>query len=368
MTSDLEARLQTLKPHELEQVGVDLLEAVGYTVEPTGNQPGPDGGIDAVLSLDGRVGVVHISTSTSLTPKIAKDAAKCAKHDRDYEFFYYITNADPRPPAKKNKVARKLSEKYGWDVTIWAFPDLRNKLVGGYPEIAEADLSINPSAQHLNMQQQVEQLRDKRLELISTRDNDVPIDLAPGAAIVLHLFPVGFVNMDYGVFGGDLPPPPFYGAPEGMGESIGTGVVSINRRFELEGPSYTYFDEDGWIESVSTVLLEPSQSTSQSRYAGEISKYIDRQFFVMLPRCFACLKEIGAKPPVYVCVSLLDVEDYVLDPGMQFTPRPFSSRYTHSPDLIESFDEDPQNALRTTMDRLWQRGGRRNGSPHYLNE
>lgn len=92
----------------------------------------------------------------------------------------------------------------------------------------------------------------------------------------------------------------------------------------------------------------------------------------VLPNSLKALADLGAEPPVYAFISLLDVEDYefpssLRGKGLQMTSRPFSERVEPNPSILETM-EDSGKGLRPSLDRFWQRAGRGHGSPQFPND
>lgn len=361
--SDLEIALSKVGHDEFEELCADLLTREGYKVTPTSTS-GPDGGRESLLEYGGSDGILHCSIERGLEAKLRKDAEKAANDEREYEFFFFGTTADPAG-VKRDRLEREFSEEYGWDVTIWDYSILRNKLIGEIDNhaLAEEHLGVNPGVAFGDNKESVYEKRDERLDQIEAR-YDLPFDLIEGPAIVLHLIPNGMFSKDYGCLPEELPEPPFYGMNAGRGESVGDGKVSVNRRFVTEHSNYSYIDEDGWIEAVTTDLRPPFRPEEHKIIRGDF----DQEILVMLPRCLDCLQTIGAKPPIFAFVSLIDVSGYVLDTSdMWFTPREFSDRYIPRHATIDSHGRSPEEEIRPVLDRIWQKGGRSNGSPFYPN-
>jgi len=367
MASDLEIALARIDPDDFEELCADLLTREGYTVTPTSTS-GRDGGRESILTAGERTGILHCSVQQNgWKGKLTADAKKAAEHNREYDFFYFGTTADPGGK-KRDGLEAEVAEKHGWEVDVWDYSVIRNRLIGdtGNHDLAREHLGVNPGVTFNDSLGEAKELRKERLNQIEHR-YDLPLPLTEGPVMALHLIPAGAFSMEYGYLPEDLPAPPFYGMPDGMGEPVGDGKVSTNRRFQ-EGryPQYAYFDEEGWIEAVTTDIHPPFRDEP----SGVIRNDVDNDLFVMLPRCLDCLEEIGAKPPIFAFVSLLGVEGYTIDSnqhGLRFSARPFADRYTPRHASIDSYDDPPKTSIRPVLDRIWQKAGRRNGSPFYPN-
>lgn len=363
----VEAALIALTPQDFEKLAVDFLSARQYDdVKPTGTK-GSDGGRDATFRIGEHSGVMHASTTSKdrLREKVHEDAKKAAKHDCNYDHFIFITSADPSYTLRTN-IEKEVQDEHGWHVEIIAREQLRKDLSMEYPELAREHLRVNPSVGDRNVLDEIREHRDERLAKIQKRSN-LPNPLPEGPAVVLHLYPNGVFSMDYETLPEDLPAPPFFGRSKGsgFGKPVGDGLVEVNKRdmpgIDPEHPKYVFFHEDGWIEAVSTNLTAPGPN------GGTISGDFDRAILAMMPRCLECLEELGAKPPVYISVSLVGVKGYVISKSrsQQFRQRELPEVVAPKMVRIENITDFETNAVETVFNRIWQKAGRRNGSPHF---
>jgi hypothetical protein len=364
----LETALANAYPQDLEKLAVDLLSERSYEVEPTGTT-GADGGLDARLADGDRVGALHVSRTTSdrLRDKVTTDAEKVADHDQRYDFFVFVTTADPQG-AFRRRLESDLQDTHGWKVDIWAREQLRNALMTDHQQLAREHLGVDPGTRLDDQQEAIEALRDDRLDRITTRDA-LPNSLPDGPALAIHVIPNGAFSTTYVKHPDDLPPPPLFGhsQPAGFPTSLGDGVVAYNSRVRQEHPDYVYLDESGWIEAVSTEFFLPSADGA----GGRIDFEFDRAVWTTVRGALHPLADLGVKPPVYVSVALLDVADYTFETGsrLRFTPQPFGDRYAPSPTGIETTTPDAfePTTLKPLLDRFWYEAGRSNGSPHFSN-
>lgn len=363
----VEAALIALTPQDFEKLAVDFLSARDYDdVTPTGTK-GTDGGRDATFRIGEQVGIMHASTTSAdrLREKIHDDANKAAKHERNYDHFIFITSADPSYTLRTN-IEREVQDQYGWHVEIIAREQLRKDLSMEYPGLAREHLRVDPSVGDRNVLQEIQEHRDERLRKIQNRRN-LPNQLPKGPAVVLHLYPNGVFSIDYETLPEDLPAPPLFGRSKGtgFGKPIGDGLVETNKRdapgINPEHPEYVFFHEDGWIEAVSTNFSVPGPK------GGTISGGFDEDILPMIPRCLECMGELGAKPPIYISVSLVDVEGYVIGkgPGQHFQQRRLPEIVAPKFESIEDTSNFEASNVETVFNRIWQKAGRSNGSPYF---
>ncbi|MCU4971136.1 restriction endonuclease [Halobacteria archaeon AArc-m2/3/4] len=367
--TDLETALANAYPQDLEKLAVDLLAERGYDVEPTGTK-GTDGGIDALLHDGDRGGVLHVSRTRSdrLRGKLTADAEKAADHAQEYDFFVFVTTADPSGSLRRRLVA-EVQEEYGWTVTIWAREQLRNALMTDHQRLAQEHLNIDPELPRDDHRNEIRALRDERLDCVQNR-TDLPNEIPNGPAVTVHVIPMSAVTTNETTPPGNLPSIPLFGHPKrvpGGGKIVSDGVVEYNHRFRTAHPDYLYLNEAGWIEGVSTKYFR----TNESEPSGVIDPEIDRAITATVHGSLYCFDELGIDTPVFVTAGLLDVEDYTMGsrPSLGFRSGSFPDRFTT--DIIELDTLDPSEFemvhLRPILDRIWYQAGRPNGSPYLPN-
>lgn len=352
----------------------DFCRTRGKHIPPT-EGTGADGGRDADLRRGNETGVAHFTTRKDWKQKLRDDAQKTVNRALDHDFVVFVINQLPEPPRVVDEARDRLQEEFGFPVTILTGADLRTQLTARDPYLAEEHLGINAAKPRTDPVEEMEALKDERLSMIGSLSNSLPNALPPGPCAVLHLFPVGMFSTDYGVPPSELPSPPIFGGKRsyGTGTPVGDGVVSINSRFQEEHPEYVFLAEDGYIEAVTTLGFEQTTvdafaPTEPNRVDPEVGKYLMQT----VPESLDAMAELGAQPPVYAFVTLLGVEDYQFPTSFAGTSlgaslRPFSEREEPKHNILETMDDDG-TGLRPSLDRLWQRAGRQNGSPHFPND
>lgn len=372
--TDLEIALEKVDAGTFEKLAADILSERGYGVSPT-EGTGADGGRDADLRRGDETGVAHFTTRNDWKQKLRTDAQKTVDRDLDRDFVVFVINQLPEPPRVVDEARDRLQEEFGFPVTILTRADLRTQLTTRNPYLAEEHLGIDAAKPMTDPIEEMEALKDERLTMIETRSNSLPNALPRGPCAVLHLFPVGMFSTDYGVRPSELPSPPFFGGGRSYrtGKPAGDGVVSINTRFQEEHPEYVFLAEEGYIEAVTTLAFEQTTVDAftpiePNHVDPEVGKYLMQT----VPGSLDALAELGAQPPVYAFVTLLGVENYqfpksISGASLGASLRPFSEREEPKHCILETMEDDG-TGLRPSLDRLWQRAGRQNGSPHFPND
>ncbi len=82
-------------------------------------------------------------------------------------------------------------------------------------------------------------------------------------------------------------------------------------------------------------------------------------------------EDLGVKPPVFISVALLNVDQYVISTSeyLHFESGNFPARFTTSLMKLQEIQpsEFELEHLRSVLDRVWYQAGRSNGSPHLPN-
>ncbi|MCQ4334881.1 restriction endonuclease [Natronomonas sp. F2-12] len=367
--TDLETALATIYPQDLEKLAADLLAERGYDVDPTGTQ-GADGGLDAVLYDDDRCGVLHVSRTQSdrLRGKITSDAEKAAEYDQSYDFFVFVTTADPSGSLRR-RLEAELQDEYGWTVNIWAREQLRNALMTDHQRLVREHLNVDPGVPRVGQREEIIELRDDRLDCIQNR-TELPNELPDGPTVVVHVIPVTAVTSTDPTPPGNLPAVPFFGHSKRVpdaGKFVSDGVVGYNHRVRQAYPDYLYLNESGWIEGVSTEYFRSKPGED----GGVIDRDVDRAIAATVHGSLYCFTDLGIEAPVFVFVALLDAGQYTMssDGIPEFTKGWFPDRFTAGPVELETLDPDEfeLDHLRPVLDRIWYQAGRSNGSPHLSN-
>ncbi|MCD2201547.1 restriction endonuclease [Halobacterium sp. KA-4] len=310
--TDLEIALEKVDADTFEKLATDILSERGYDVSPT-EGTGADGGRDADLRRNDETGVAHFTTRNDWQRKLREDAQKTVDRDLDRDFVVFVVNQSPEPPRVVDEATAQLQDEYGFPVTILTRGDLRTQLTTQSPHLADVHLGIDSSKPTTEPVEEMKELKADRLDLIQERSNALPNPLPSGPCAVLHLFPLGMFSTDYGVRPSELPAPPIFEGKRAsfLGKAVGDGVVSVNDRFGRERPQYVYLSERGYIEAVTTLpFSHGSVGAFASPEPDTVDPEIDRYLMGVLPNSLATLADLGAEPPVYAFISLLDVEDY----------------------------------------------------------
>ena len=195
----------------------------------------------------------------------------------------------------------------------------------------------------------MDDLYSERLQAIEDRDN-LPADIPNGAAVTLHAIPTNIGTQFYRTKPANLPNPPIFGMsrrPDGeTNTTINKGKVETDVLPEMEiAPSaYSFISEEGWFEAVTT---------SFHRF-GIIDSMLDDNLIVTLHGGLDCLEYLGAQLPVYVYLTLIDVEDYRFEAaaaGYGSAPKRLPKRCTPNPTFVTSYIDRP-DAILNLMKKL----------------
>lgn len=363
---ELETALASIYPQDLEKLAVDLLSECGYNVDPTGTS-GDDGGLDGLLHDGDRDGALHVARreSNKLRGKVTDDAGKLANHERSYDFFMFVTSADPSGGLCR-RIEAEIQEEYGWKTKIWDRERLRNKLMTDHQALAREHLNVDQRDQFNDHRAKIVELRDERLDQIEVR-RDLPNELPDGPALAVHLIPNNVFNRGPGTHPGKLPSLPYFGrGKRSRSTPVNDGAVSLNNRFRDEHPDYVFLNEAGWVEAVSTRYFEPVSGPG-----GFIDPSIDEEIKWTVTGVLGSFEDLGVKPPIFVSIALLEVEQYVFDNNshIQFESKTFPNRFTTPLIELQEIDRNEFEIehLRDGLDRIWYQAGRSNGSPYLSN-
>jgi hypothetical protein len=190
----------------------------------------------------------------------------------------------------------------------------------------------------------IDNLHSERLRAIENRD-DLPADIPDGAAVILHAIPTNIGTQFYRTEPSDLPIPPVFGisrrpTEEGTSSLVEGGKVETDVLPEMEiAPSaYSFVSEEGWFEAVTTSFHSFSV----------IDSMLDDNLIVTLQGGLDCLEYLGAELPVYVYLTLIDVEDYRFEPaaeGYGYAPERLPKHCTPEPTLVTSYIDRPDAIL-----------------------
>ncbi|AAV44518.1 MULTISPECIES: PDDEXK family nuclease [Haloarcula] len=347
MTTDTEIALLRIQPDTLEQLASDVLSAYGYDVNPSGTQ-GTDAGRDAYVTIGGQAGIAHYSKQKTWRQKLRKDASKAGDHEREYEIFVFVTNQEVTGQQEMD-MREEVREEYDWELDLWHLERLRNKLETDLPEIAQRHLGVDPQGRPDSIEA-IEDLKQSRIEAIIDRE-EIPVNLEDGPFVAIHLLPNGMESMEYGVPPSELPTPPKFGDEEAPfdGDPIDIGKTFVRERGADEHRDYTFIHEDGWIEAVSTYFVGHDGTFPAHKFDTEVVKTVRGSL--------KCLKEIGAKPPIFAYLTVhgfKDVEMWyekrVHGPQDAKIPRETMSLTRAE---ITAFDESTPQALKPVLDRFW---------------
>ena len=352
----------------LEQLAADLLTRDGYSVDPTGVR-GTDSGRDSLLERDNEKGILHCSAqSGNIGGKIHKDAKKADNYPEDFEFFIFATTAQ-MSGSKRDRLEEEIREEYGWRTHIWDFERLRNMLMGNSEnhDLVREHLRVDPSEGFDATDDGVEQLYEEQFERLSNRAA-LRGDIAGEEPFVaVHIIPAESVSSPPDRIATELPDPPKFTFRPAGAQRFGDFVLTAPyQEFEDdEFSEYVYLDADGWIEAVTTRLVD-------DRYdAPVLSLYIDEKIVELVERILEVYEKAEILPPFYVYLSVFHADKYGISAPKTIhieatNPRPLGDdEIKLGRSVLESYDTDIPAALRRPFYLLWNKAGWENGSLHY---
>lgn len=191
------------------------------------------------------------------------------------------------------------------------------------------------------------ELHESRVEAIKQRRN-LPADIRTGSVAVLHAVPTGIEMSNYAELQSTLPEPPIFGQSEGDPESSRTtdsGKVQTGQPIgtKLELTSYTYISDEGWFEAVTTDPFVP----------GLVLDGLAEEFVLTLKGGLDCLLQLAAQLPIYVCISLIDVEQFRMQAGhYQHAVDSLPAECTVGPAGVAQFEADTGEVVQNLMARI----------------
>jgi len=274
----LEWAVDTVDGTTFEKIAGEILRNEGYDVHESG-VIGTDGGWDARIEINGRKGIGHASVDNNWRGKLRDDAESVEELEEElgesFDLLVFVTNQRVTGQQELDMEA-EIDEEYGWDLKILH----RRHIIGitGHerPDLAERHFGFKPKRNDDHLEQII-QLRDERLDLISNRDG-VASDLEDGPVAVVHLIPNGVFSGNYVQRSDDLPGLPRMGklnVHPGT-ETVGKGKLNAGGRMRQPYKSYTYLQKGGLYEAVDTwVFREDDQDGLLLNNARDTDKSLD---------------------------------------------------------------------------------------------
>ena len=214
----------------------------------------------------------------------------------------------------------------------------------------------------------LKEFRRQRIEALSVQDSgDIPILLAEGPRLVLHVIPFLFSDLGYmidlSVFHSRNPPPWVYQTRFSEGRHNIDGFVRPLGSASSDTPlgGYIQLFRNGIIECVEIISsLQPSEKPLINLVG------IESLTLYYLENCMTIQKHLGVQTPLVVMLSLVGVKDHVLVPktegpiGYIIDHPPIPLRYYTMliPDIVfESCPEELVNGIKPVFDMLWNAAG-----------
>ncbi len=205
-----------------------------------------------------------------------------------------------------------------------------------------------------NITDRIRSFRNQRLEMILS--GETPINMNPGAKIVLHVIPIGAFDPAYNFDLTSLQQqyPPLLYETGRSGRYNFDGFLSFSDTYF----SYTQTFRNGIIEAVDACMVMP---ISDSR---DIQKEYEEKIIQGVTNYTSIQKKLGVEPPLFIMFSLLDVKGYSMSGNSLFMLS--SLRHNHQIDrnnllvpevMIENFDFEPSKVMKPIFDAVWNACG-----------
>ena len=266
-------------------------------------------------------------------------------HTVEIDTKYILVIRVPQSWAAPHRVIyNKMSHFYG-----------RNN-AGNYPlDIQEIRSSFLASETIIA---RIDKFRESRLEKIRT--GKTPVELKEKDALVLHVIPLSsltnFQYLDLENIAHNNPPKPI-DFREGDWRYNFDGFLYFDQFSYLLMNGYLQLFRNGIIESVRHLGIQKQEGINKLYFS-----YDESQTLVALKQYLKFLKNQGFTPPIFVFLSLINIEESVMMPDSTsryrevFYPIPETDLITPGV-IVREFNERPAEILRSSLDAIWQAGG-----------
>ena len=210
-----------------------------------------------------------------------------------------------------------------------------------------------------NTVERIRSFRHQRLDMILSVET--PINMNPGAKIVLHVIPIGAFDFAYNFDITSLEkskqfPFPFSGTG-GWEYRYNFDGLLITWQSQL---SYTQTFRNGIIEVVDAFMLgsrdnDRSNSIPSVKYETKVVNKLSEYILIQ--------KMLGVEPPFFIMLSLLGVKGYLMSPptGSMVFPgygHPIDRDNLMMPEvMVENCDFEPSKVMKPIFDAVWNACG-----------
>jgi hypothetical protein len=211
-------------------------------------------------------------------------------------------------------------------------------------------MSTNSSPLNESVPVHVDELHSNRVETIEKREN-LPADIPKGSIVILHAIPSNIGTEHYRTDPADLRDPPTFGIARSPGEAANSTIVDRGKvetnvlpEMEVNPTAYSFISEKGWFEAVTTSFHS----------MGIIDSMLDDELIVTLQGGLDCLERLAAQLPIYVYLTLVDVEGYRFEPaamGYGYAPTHLPKRCALGPSSVTDYVNRP-DTISSLMSRF----------------
>jgi hypothetical protein len=215
--------------------------------------------------------------------------------------------------------------------------------------------------------ERIKAFRDERIGRILA--GETPVLLRSGAAVVLHMIPIGTFSepsmLDIKALNAAAVPlrPISEGSGWGRCNNLDGVFVSSSPRGESNG--YILLFRNGAVEAVDNQMLRWSEERGKGKFIP--SRAFEQMIIATANSIYGVMKDLGVAPPLVSFLSLLNVREYccVTSMGVGEVTHRIDRDHLLLPDiLIEESEASADMFLRPAFDMVWQSCGGY-GSPYY---
>lgn len=208
-----------------------------------------------------------------------------------------------------------------------------------------------------NITDRIRNFRHQRRDMILSRET--PINMNPGAKIVLHIIPIGAFDPAFNFDVTSLKqqnPSPLSGTQWDFRYNFDGFLCFTNTLY-----SYTQTFRNGIIEAVDAFILEPREPNNFSRNIPSIQ--YEEKVIQKLSEYISVQNNLGVEPPFLIMLSLLDVKGYSMSVSsgcMLDLDRVHQIERNNllMPEvMVENFDFEPSKVMKPIFDAVWNACG-----------
>lgn len=217
--------------------------------------------------------------------------------------------------------------------------------------------------------ERIRRFRESRISELYV--NNTPVPFEDCAKLVIHLVPLNAFNPGQVI---DIHP-----IIEDLNQITYTGAHGLNKGYNMDGiiaytgtyssrPSYSYvqFFRNGILEIVYGHEEEDEEDNALMKHIFAI--YDEKDIVESISKNMKIFKKIGVETPIFVFITLLNIQDFQMPVSSSFQQRRLPKIYKDIlvlPEvLLNSYDVNIGNSLKNPFNVVWNAFGRAK-SPNY---